>query len=294
MRKIDYYELGATLYIPIMNKNLELILKREKYQFLKSIVICLEDSTSLSDFENGVKILKKILKNFRQTRLKVFIRPRHINNLQDILKFKNINLIDGFALPKFGTENISEYLSIFIEANNFYLMPILENKDVFSSLKLHDILTELEPFKNRILVVRVGSEDILSQLHIIRDCNKTIYEILPLYIILSTIINVFKPNGFNISSTVYACFENLETLNRELRSDCEHQIFNKTSIHPKQIELIQNSYKVTKDELYIANRLLNQEDAVFSHNGRMYEKKPHSNWAKNVIKRYENFGIKNR
>ena len=292
MRKINYYQLGATLYIPILNKNLEAILQREKYPFLKSIVICLEDSTALCDVENGMKILKTIIKNLQITDLKVFIRPRDIANLQKILQFENIDSIDGFALAKFDTSNLSQYLSIFRNENHFYLMPILETKDVFNIQKLSDILKELEPFKDRILVVRIGGEDILSMLNTLRDCNKTIYEIMPLYLVLSNIINIFKPNGFNISSTVYSCFGDLDTLKRELISDGEHQIFNKTSIHPKQIELIQESYKITQDDLYIANRLLNEESAIFSHNNRMYEKTTHSNWAKSIVKRYENYGLK--
>jgi len=292
MRKIDYYQLGATLYIPILHKNLEAILKRKKYPFLKSVVICLEDSTALCDVANGMIILKDIIKNLQVTDLKVFIRPRNIANLQEMLLFENIDSVDGFALAKFDTSNISQYLSIFIKENHFYLMPILESKDVFNIQKLSDILKELEPFNDRILVIRIGGEDILSMLNTLRDCNKTIYEIMPLYLVLSNIINIFKPNGFNISSTVYSCFGDLETLKRELVSDGEHQIFNKTSIHPKQIELIQDSYKISSDELYIANKLLNEESAIFSYNDRMYEKTTHSNWAKSIMKRYENYGMK--
>lgn len=292
MRHIDYYALGATLYIPILQKNLAHILKREKYPFLKSIVICLEDSTALSDLAQGMKKLENLLKHFKRSDLKVFIRARNIKNLRDILNFKNINLVDGFALAKFDTTNIAEYLSLFIENNNFYLMPILETKDVFSSLKLNDILKELQPFKERVLVIRIGGEDILSLLNMMRDCQKTIYEIMPLYLILSTIINLFKPNGFNISSTVYTCFDNLDILHKELKSDGEHQIFNKTSIHPKQIELIHHSYKITEDELFVANRLLNERSAIFNHNNRMYEKTTHFNWAKAIVNRYENYGVK--
>lgn len=291
MRKIDYYDLGATLYIPCMHKNLELILKRQKYRHLKSIVICLEDSTALADVEKGMQRLKKILEEFSLSDLKVFIRPRHIKNLQDILQIKNINRIDGFALPKFDTSNIAEYLSIFIETDHFYIMPILETKDVFSSVKLEDILKELAPFKEKILTIRVGGEDILSLLNMIRDCEKTIYEIMPLYLILSTIINIFKPNGFHVSSPVYACFDAGKALIKELLGDEEHQLFNKTCIHPKQVTIIENSYKITQDEYTIANKLLQEEDAVFSYNSRMYEKTTHSNWAKSIMHRYEIYGL---
>lgn len=292
MRKIDYYELGATLYIPIMHKNLELIIERKKYHYLKSIIICFEDSTSLFDMEKGMERLGKILEQFSVSDLKVFIRPRNIDNLKDILKFKNINMIDGFALPKFDTSNMAEYLSIFIEENHFYIMPILETKDVFSSFKLQDIFKELEPFKEKILVIRIGGEDILSLLGTIRDCHKTLYEIMPLYLILSTIINIFKPNGFSISSTVYTYFDECKILEKELLGDKEHQLFNKTCIHPIQIKVIENSYKVTKDEYTIANKLLQEGDPIFSYKGRMYEKTTHSNWANSIMHRHKIYGVK--
>ncbi|MDQ7046944.1 MAG: HpcH/HpaI aldolase/citrate lyase family protein [Sulfurovum sp.] len=292
MRKIDYFELGATLYIPIMHKNLKLILKRKKYTFLKSVVICLEDSTAECDMPKGMEKLEKIVAGLQICELKIFIRPRNIENLKTLLKLKNIDAIDGFALAKFDTSNIAEYLSIFIKQNHFYLMPILETKDVFSTLKLTHIMQELEPFKKRILVVRTGGEDILSMLGMIRSCEKTIYEVLPLYLILSSIINLFKANAFNVSSPVFSCFQANNTLKQELESDMEHQIFNKTSIHPKQVEIIQESYKVTLDEKFIASKLLNEGLAIFPHNNRMYEKSTHSNWARSIMKRYKNYGIK--
>jgi len=291
MRKIDYYELGATLYIPIMHKNLELILKKEKYPYLKSVVICLEDSTALSDMPSGMRRLREIVDNFQITDLKVFIRPRDIKNFREILQFKDIQRIDGFALAKFDTDNIAEYLSIFIQQNHFYIMPILETQDVFNTLKLQDIFKELTPFKEKILVVRIGGEDILSMLGMMRDCDKSIYEVMPLYLVLSTIINIFKPNGFEVSSPVNACFKNENTLLRELEGDREHQLFNKTCIHPEQAYIIQESYRVSIDDYKVAVKLIEEDRAIFSENGRMYEKSTHSNWAKSIIRRYKNYGV---
>ena len=56
--------------------------------------------------------------------------------------------------------------------------------------------------------------------------------------------------------------------------------------------MIENSYKVTKDEYTIANKLLKEEEAIFSYNSRMYEKATHSNWAKSIILRYKIYGVK--
>ena len=288
---IDYYDLGATLYIPILQKNLKQILDREKYPFLKSIVICLEDSTPLCDVEEGMARLEEILIDLKKSSLKVFIRPRNIDNLKKILNFNQISKIDGFALAKFDTKNMSEYLSLFTVNSNFYIMPILETIDVFDITKLQTISQELIQFRDKIISIRVGGEDILSLLHLIRQDHQSIYEIMPLYLVLSNIINIFKPKGFNISSVVYASFKDRDTLLRELKGDIEHNLFNKTSIHPNQVEIIQNSYRVLEIDYKIAKELISSNKAIISHNGRMYEKTTHSNWAKSVIKRYDIYGV---
>jgi len=295
LRAIDYFSLGATLYLPMNHKNVLPILKRKKYPELRSVVLCLEDSISKKDVPSAMSFLEKMLKEelFKQTELKVFIRPRDIENLKKMINMKNIEkLIDGFAIPKFDTENASQYLSIFIKHNNFHIMPIIETKDALSSVRLSRIATELEPFKDRVLSVRIGGEDILSLLHMMREESKTLYEIMPLYLVFSTIINLFKSNGFNVSSPVYACFGRDDIFSHELQGDVEHQVFNKTIIHPDQIDIIHHAYQPTKDEVKIAQKLLHGDEAVFGINGRMYEKATHSNWAKNIQKRAFFYGVK--
>ena len=293
MRAINYYQLGATLYIPMTHVDAVDIIHRVKLPNLRSIVLCLEDSVSEEDVPLAMERLEnEILVDYKITDLKVFIRPRNLENLKSILKMGGITNIDGFALPKFDTTNISQYLSLFIEKNSFYIMPILETKDVFSGVQLLRILSELEPFREKILCVRVGSEDIMSLLNTMRTCEKTIYEILPFYIILSTILNLFKSNNFNVSSPVYGCYKNVGILEKELKGDIEHSIFNKTTIHPSQIDTIHDAYSVTEDEFYVASKLLNSDMSVFGHNGRMFEKKTHSNWAKSIIEREKYYGKK--
>lgn len=291
MKKVNYFELGATLYIPILNKDLDDILSIKKYPFLKSIVICLEDSIRDEDVKIGMKILESILINFNNFKTNIFIRPRNNENLQEILKFKNIGIIDGFALGKFDTKTMDSYLYTLKKFPFFYLMPILETKDVFSIKKLNLILEKLLPLKENILAIRIGGEDILNLLCMMRDGQKTLYEIMPLYLILSTIINIFKPNGFNVSSPVFSSFGDEKVLLSELKLDIEHQIFNKTSIHPRQIEIIQSSYKITKEEYFLANKLLREDVSIFKYKDKMYEKATHTSWAKNIISRFDNFGI---
>lgn len=291
MREIDYYELGATLYLSVLHDNLPLILKREKYPRLRSLVICLEDALAQKDFPEGMIRLQQLIFAFEPTSLKVFIRPRDISNFIKILQMTGIEKVDGFALAKFDTDSMTPYLTTCIEHHNFYFMPILETKDVFSSQKLNKILIELEPFKDRVLTVRIGIEDILSHLTMLRLCHQTIYDIMPIYIILSTIYNLFKSNGYALSSPVFGCFENLVVFQRELIEDTNHQIFNKTIVHPNQIDVAHQSYRIDQDSYNVAKRLLESDEAIFGHRGRMYEKSTHTPWAQTVIKRQKYYGM---
>ncbi len=292
MREIDYYDLGATLYMSVLHHNIDAILSRQKYPMLRSVVICLEDALPQKDFLRGMERLCEIIKKFEVSDLKVFVRPRNIENFQMILTIEGIEKIDGFALAKFGTENISEYLGIAIEHNHFYLMPILETKDVFSGVSLTKIMMELNPFRSRVLTVRIGLEDILSHLTLMRPCDKTIYDVMPVYIVISTIFNLFKSNGFSLSSPVYGCYENLAVFERELQGDTNHQVFNKTIIHPNQIVPTHKSYQIDEDSYLVATRLIESSEAVFGYKGRMYEKNTHTPWAKTILKRYEYYGMK--
>jgi citrate lyase beta subunit len=291
IRNINYYELGATLYIPVIHKDLNKIIFENKYPSLKSIVICLEDSISDNQVNDGLKNIEYILNNMEINKnLKIFIRPRNLQMLKDLLNYNNIYKIDGFSIPKFDTNNAVEYLDLFRKYNDFYFMPILETIDVFNQIKLEEISQLLKPFSDRVLTVRIGSEDILNLLKIRRNSNNMIYDILPFHMITAKIMQVFIPLGFNISGPVFNNFNNHEILHKEILKENEYGIFNKTIIHPIHIDEIQNKYKPYISEVEIAKRLLNGKEAIFSVDNAMYEYKTHKNWAENIILRMEEYG----
>lgn len=291
IRNINYYQLGATLYIPATHENLYKVIVENKYQDLKSVVICLEDSIKDTEIDIALNNLKQILNDLDTERpLKIFIRPRNPILLRDILKMRNIYKIDGFSLPKFDTTNIAEYLSIFRNHNDFYFMPILETKDVFSPEKLMEIALALEPFKERVITIRLGSEDILNLIQMKRAKNNMIYDILPFHLVTANVINVFKPLNFNISGPVFNNFEDNDILELEITKEKEYGILNKTIIHPKHIKEIQEMYKPKQSDFEIAERLLTGEEAVFAVEGNMYEFTTHNNWAKRIVSLGKEYG----
>ena len=294
MRNIDYLELGATLYIPANHKELHNVIIENKYPNLKSIVICLEDSISDKDVVYGMSALENILSNLTiKDNLFIFIRPRHLDNLIDILKFDNIHKIDGFSIPKISTLNLPIYMNL-LKDIDFWIMPILESFDVFNNNKLIETRDILDNYKSKILTIRVGSEDILNILGMRKDNEKSIYDYMLFTNIITNIINIFKPFKYNISSPVFHSFSEIENLKKELEIDISMGLFNKTIIHPSQIEIVQQAYGVDKDDVEIAEMLIQTSDAIISFNGAMYEKSTHINWAKLIIKRQNIYGTREK
>lgn len=291
MRTINYLHLGATLYIPATHKNLDAVVLHSRYRNLKSLVVCLEDSISKDELQLASKELQRLLQQMqsKQEGLYLFIRPRNLDNLKDILTFKNIQQIDGFVLPKVTTTNIMDYLKLI--PSTFHLMPTLETLDVFDIAKLNQLKSILDNFKERIVSIRVGSEDILSLINIRRDSSMVIYDYIPFATILSNIINTFRPYGYNISSPVFNSFEESEVLKSELIRDVSLGIINKTIINPSQIDTVHNAYRVHANDLSIAQELFATSQAIISFNGAMYERSTHLNWAKTIIKRGEIYGV---
>lgn len=290
-QSLSYYDLGASLYIPAIHTNLIKSVNREKFENLKSIIVCLEDSILDSQVEESEIKLQNLLLNLKEDRVSIFIRARNFEQFKRILKYTNIEKVDGFVIAKLDLNNIDDYLPYFKE--DFYFMPTMETSDIFETAKLIKIRDLLLPFSNSILSIRIGSEDIGNILGIKRDCNTIIYNI-PIYsYIISNIISIFKSAQFEVTSPVFSCFKDSETLKREVEIDISNGLFGKTAIHPSQISLIQDLYKISNSDFEEATLILeNSESAIFGKNNKMIEIKTHKRWAENIIKRGKVYGFK--
>ncbi|MEA1917338.1 MAG: HpcH/HpaI aldolase/citrate lyase family protein, partial [Campylobacterota bacterium] len=221
MRDFSAVELGASLYVPATHKDILAIANGEKFPHLKSVIFCLEDAINCDDLEVSMKNITNMLNNFEQNELKLFIRPRDIENLTQLLKAPNIKKIDGFALAKFSTCNMHEYLSVLeTTCSAFHLMPVLESLDMFDINALKNIREFLLKKRiHNILTIRVGAEDMFKMIGIKKDCNTSIHDLHVSSGVLADILATFKPYGFNVSSTVYNCLKNLEFFTQEVRRD---------------------------------------------------------------------------
>jgi len=287
---IDYINLGATLFVPSTHKDLPDIINRQKYPKLKSVVIDLEDALNDSELDQAKDIVKDLLLSYEKNSLLVFIRPRNPENLKDILTYKHVDKIDGFILPKFSLDNADMYLNLLNDTKHSF-MPSIEGKELFDRDALKRLKNILLEYKERILLVRFGLEDMLRQLSMKRSCEYSVFDYAACASVLGDLLAIFKSAGFVLSGGVYPCFKDKEGFVKDVKRDLREGLFSKTIIHPSQIDIVDELYKVSQDELREAKELLDSSQAVINLEGKMGEVKTMSPYAKEVIKRAKVYGV---
>lgn len=294
IRNLSPVQLGGSLYIPATHKNVNAICNENKYPLLKSCIIDTEDAISEDDLELGLEKISNMLENYKPNGLCLFIRPRNPQVLNQLLKIKNIDKIDGFSLPKFSTKVMQEYAQIISSCKDeFYIMPVLESRDLFSRERLEEICSFLRKKRLNVLTLRLGGEDMMQYLGLKRRCEDNIYELVGPSRVIGDVINIFKPYGFNITATVFNCINRHELFEKNVLEDLRQGLLGKTIIHPNQIEPINEAYKVSRQEYEMAKKMLDTDtQAIIVQDGQMGEKFAHSSWAKVILTRYHFYGLK--
>jgi len=289
MNKINYIELGATLFIPATHKNIEAVVCDNKYPELRSVLIDTEDGIKSENLDLAFKVIEKLLNIYEKKKLAIFIRPRDTKVLEKILKIKNINKIDGFILPKFSLSNAQDYFHL-LKDSDFLIMPSIEGEELFNQNSLYELRTILLKNRKNILLVRFGLEDMLRQLKMKRSCEDSVFDFSATSYVLGSFIAIFKSAEFAISGGVYPCFKDDEGFIKDVQRDLKEGLFSKTIIHPRQIKLVNELYKVTEQGLREALEILNRSEAVFNQNDKMAELTTMKPQAQEIIHRAKVYG----
>lgn len=219
-------------------------------------------------------------------------------------------IVTGFIFPKYQLQNADEYNDFIKRINrnsekNFYMMPILESKNMIdlSARKetLLGIKEKIDEMKEFVLNVRVGGNDFCNEFAARRHYDQMIYDIIPISQLLGDILTVFA-REYVVSGPVWEFFssDNDEWktgLKRELSLDKLNGFVGKTVIHPKQIAVVNDVFKVSKKDYEDAQAILqwdenNEKGVSKSFAGeRMNEVKTHGNWAAKILLLADIYGI---
>ncbi len=315
----EKYSVGALLYTPALNKKIANSVITEKFSKPYSLAICLEDTIADDSIELAEQQLGYTIKKIAQDHMrvefylpKIFIRVRSSEQLlriyYELEEFMEETVV-GFIFPKYTLKNADSYNEAMKEINNassktFYMMPILESRDIVEYATRYKVLVELKKkidlVKELVLNIRVGGNDFSNEFAARRHYDETIYDILPIAKLLADILTVFS-RDYVVSGPVWEFFssDNEEWkrgLRNELKLDRLSGFIGKTVIHPKQISIVNEALKVSHKDYEDAKEILNWDENGLqvgkSFAGeRMNEVKTHTNWAYKTMALAELYGV---
>lgn len=312
-----YYGVGALLYCPANNVSIVRSVTGGKFGEHYSLALCLEDTINDGFVEKAeeklIDSLKKIYGAMSERNFylpKIFIRVRNCEQISKLFKKlgDSRRIVTGFIIPKFDMENADAYINAILDLNRVYeqtvyMMPIFESPSIVNLKNRYEILyslkEKLDKAEEYVLNIRVGGNDLCSVFGFRRHSDESIHDIKPVANIFSDIVTVFGID-YVVSGPVWEYFngENWDTgLKNELKKDIMCGFVGKTVIHPNQIEIVHNAYKVTKKDLEDAKSILNwsmsSESLVSGGQAkeRMNEYKTHYSWALKTVMLAEVYGV---
>lgn len=295
--KLSPYQLGATLYMPATRSDLLEVILQQKIPDLRSLVICLEDAIAEHEVETALANLYACLEVLYHTerRIKplIFVRPRHPKMALELLQQESIGALNGLVLPKFDHDSFLHWQRVMQAApSNFWFMPTLETAQILDAYAVRELRLRLQQteLQSRILVLRIGGNDLLACLQLRTNPQHTLYE-GPLAYVVGMLVTQLIPAGFQLTAPVFECFRDHQVLKAEFKRDLLHGLVGKTVIHPSQIPIIHQALKVNQNDYLAAKKILGSNvPAVFQFNGAMCEPSTHQNWASQVLERAKYFG----
>lgn len=291
--------LGASMYVPTTRdiENLVEIANGDKYPELRSVIFCTEDSVREDAVNRAMEHLKQAVRKFKSGKGPMrFIRARNPHVLGRCLGFRGIEKVDGFVLPKVTAETLPYFLAQLSDGDHFSIMPTLETKEIFDAKERSDLRNILlkEKVKPRVLCLRIGGNDLLNCLGLWRPDDRTIYD-TPVGKLIADLAVEFIPFGFGLTAPVFEFTDPAYCvlLEEEIKQDLAHGLFGKTAIHPSQIPVIEDMYKVEPQKLEQAQAIVKEDaPAVFGMGGRMCEPTTHRCRARQIIARAEIYGVR--
>lgn len=314
---ILYYSIGALLYCPANKKSVADSVVQEKFGSKYSLALCLEDTINDRFVEEAeqtlIRTINHIYVSYEKNPFylpKIFVRVRNESQITRLTRAfgDSLQIVTGYILPKFTTENAAAYIQALIQANEtarqkLYVMPIYENMAMIDLRRRIELLYELKdtlaPIEDLVLNIRVGGNDLCHTFGFRRHADESIHQIQPISQIFSDIITVYGMD-YVVSGPVWEYYNGPgweKGLLREINDDKLCGFTGKTVIHPNQIPVVNRAYQVSQTDFNDARSILNWNQNANEYvsgsltKERMNEYKTHNNWAKKTLFMAEAFGI---
>lgn len=298
MTRISPFALGATLYMPATRPDIIDVIMGRKHPELRSVVICLEDAVAQRDIVDALEDLREVLRSVGQLNGRpalgplVFVRPRDASMAAVLNDWPEIQWVDGFVVPKLTLANLLEWQRA-VTNTALALMPTLETKEVYSPSAMVELGDALKlELGSRIIALRIGGNDLMGCLGLRRNPATTLYQ-TPMGYVIPMLAGILGAQGFSLTAPVFEQISTPDLLRDELSLDIAHGLVGKTAIHPSQVSVIQEAFRVSIDDFNCAKLIVSETaPAVFKHGDAMCEPATHYHWASKIIERAQWHGIR--
>ncbi|MBX8495726.1 HpcH/HpaI aldolase/citrate lyase family protein [Pseudomonas cichorii] len=291
------YALGATLYMPATRDDILDVVFGEKIPELRSLVVCLEDAVALIDVETALVNLRNVLTRIQDRGGRpangplLFVRPRDAAMAKILNDWPLMAHVDGFVVPKLSLQSLTSWEDA-VTNPELALMPTLETPEVFNPTAMVELGQALKVnLGERIIALRIGGNDLMGCLGLRRNPAMTLYG-TPMGYVIPMLSGVMGSQGFALTAPVFEQLATPDIMEQELALDISNGMVGKTAIHPSQVNIIQNAFRVSLEDLNCARMILNSvAPAVFKYNDAMCEPATHYKWATHIMERAKWHGV---
>lgn len=284
--------VGVSLYVPTTHRDLPLIANGEKLGRLRSVIFCTEDAVAQCDLADALSNLSMTLDSMAASRSRArFVRVRNPEVMSQVLSMKGSEKLAGFVVPKATRENFDSYFGL-LKHTAHLVMPTLETAEVFDDWEMHQFRKSMSKpdVARRVLALRIGGNDLFALLGMRRPRDVTIYQ-TPLGPLIARLVTTFRPYGFRLTSPVFEHLDCNELLSAEVKQDLAYGMVGKTAIHPQQVSVIEQHYRVQVMDVDAARKILSSDSpAVFKMDNSMCEVATHRKWAQTIMEQAGHFG----
>ena len=280
--------MKSLLFIPSNNK--KMLEKIEVYQ-PDVFILDLEDSVPDEQKDSARQNISEKLDVISKEKIKskIFIRLNSFDSgyyFEDVEKTIGHN-VDGYMIPKFESSSMllefENYLAKLEEKGNIEINKIKLILQVESPKGIR-VLGQLEEgFSKRVIAIAFGSEDYLASISNSKSVSEDVLD-------FARKILVFFGKSLDLLmiDTIFKNFTDMDGLKIEVKKMAENGFDGKLAIHPNQIEIINEAFLPSEEDLQKLNIILLNKDKIESEgavniNGAMYDR-AHLKWAEKIQK----------
>jgi len=267
---MNYKVWRSMLYVPGNNPSM---LQKCGFYDADAVILDLEDSVSEEEKKQARYLVDEALESgvISNSDVVVRINSSHSSLWKSDLEMALSHQIVAVKIPKVqSADEVEAICNLVLELEKINGIPLGTTKiipTIENAMGIMELPKICEVGGNRVSCISFGTEDFITQTNISRS---------KLVVVKTHIVIVAKAFGKDVIDSVFADFSDLESLRRECFEAKSIGISGKSAIHPDQVQVINEVFSPSSDEIKHAKKILElskqNKDGVFQYNGQMIDK----------------------